>query len=263
MFPYIISIGPVQLPTYGVLVATAFLVALWITGKLAAKAGANKDRIVDLGVACAVAGIIGAKLNMILVDLPEYMADPGRIFSLSFLQAAGIFYGGFILALIAAWWFMRRYKLPVLATADLFAPGVAIGHAIGRLGCFAAGCCWGNACDRSWAVTFHDARAHELTGVPLGVPLHPTQIYESAAEVAIFFWLYSRIGKPHRAGAIIAQYLILYGLTRFVVDFFRNQEQGNFLGGPFTNAQSISLALMLFTAAMYFRLRNRPPRETP
>ncbi len=124
-----------------------------------------------------MAGILGAKLLMILVDLPEYARDPSMLFSMATLQAAGIFYGGLLLALITAFFYMRSKRLPMLATADVLAPGIALGHSIGRLGCFAAGCCWGRPTNLPWAVTFHKPEAHDLVGVPLGsrsIPLSST-----------------------------------------------------------------------------------------
>jgi phosphatidylglycerol:prolipoprotein diacylglycerol transferase len=169
MLPKLIHFGSFFLPTYGVLVATAFLVGLWMTSRLAKAAGMNSDVIVNLGVYCALAGIVGAKVLMIALD-PALRANPMEIFSLSTLQSAGIFYGGLVAALLMAYFYMKRHQLPVLKTADLFAPGLALGHGIGRLGCFAAGCCWGRTTHVPWAVTFTnpDARA---VGVPLGIPL--------------------------------------------------------------------------------------------
>jgi len=178
------------------------------------------------------------------VDLPEYLRDPRMLFSLSTLQAAGIFYGGLLMALIVAWFYMRRKHLPMLATADVLAPGIALGHGIGRLGCFAAGCCWGAQCNLPWAVTFTKPEAHDLVGVPLGVPLHPTQLYEAIAEAIIFLILYWRISKPHRPGAIIGLYLVLYSTVRFFDDFLRDPQQPNPFGGPFNTAQWISLGLI-------------------
>jgi phosphatidylglycerol:prolipoprotein diacylglycerol transferase len=118
-----------------------------------------------------------------------------------------------------------------------------------------AGCCWGTQCDRPWAVTFTSPEAHDLVGVPLGIPLHPTQLYEAFAEFAIFAFLYWRVRKPHRDGAIIATYLVLYSAVRFVVEFFRNHEQGNLWNGPFDTSQWISLLLLLMGA--YYLIKNR------
>ncbi len=255
MHPYLFEVFGYRQSTYGVLVAAGFLLALAITGRLAKRRGADPETITNLGMYCAIAGYVGAKLNMILFDLDAYLKNPGELFSLATLQAAGVFYGGLLLALAFAFWYMRRKQLPALATADLFAPGLALGHAIGRLGCFAAGCCWGTRCDRPWAVTFTDPEAHNLVGVPLHVPLHPSQLYEALAELVLFGFLYWRIGRPHAPGVILAYYLALYGLTRFVVDFFRTQYQPSLF--PFTNAQWISLLLIALAAGYGLRMRRR------
>jgi phosphatidylglycerol:prolipoprotein diacylglycerol transferase len=146
---------------------------------------------------------------------------------------------------------MRKTGLAPLATADVFAPAIALGHAIGRLGCFCAGCCWGLECHLPWAVTFRDPAANDITGVPLNVPLHPTQLYESLAEFLIFGLLYWRIRKPHGKGAIIGLYLMLYGGVRFVVEFYRYHEQGNLWHNGLDTAQVISLALVALGASRF------------
>ncbi len=179
--------------------AIAFLAALWMAGRLAARAGLNSDAVTNLGIYCALAAIAGAKVMMFLVDLPYYMQHAGEIFSLATLRAGGVFYGGLIAALAVAWWYMRRTRLPLWKTADVFAPAIALGHGIGRLGCFSAGCCWGVRANVPWAVTFTNPAANDLVGVPLNVPLHPTQLYESFAEFCIFGILYWRIRKAARA----------------------------------------------------------------
>jgi phosphatidylglycerol:prolipoprotein diacylglycerol transferase len=259
MYPNLFGIP--FLHTYGVLVAIAFLVGLWVVGRLAREARLNPDSVTNLGLYCALAAIAGAKLMMFIVDIPYYTEHPSQIFSIETLQAGGVFYGGLIAALAVSWWYMRRTKLPLLRTADVFAPAIALGHGIGRIGCFTAGCCWGDRCDRPWAVTFRSAEAHDRVGVPLGVPLHPTQIYEAIAEFLIFGVLYWRFHRAHRDGAIISLYLVLYSAVRFVVEFFRYHEQGNLWGGPLDTSQWISIALFLLGGA-YFMLGRRSPTPT-
>lgn len=245
MHPQLIRIGDFFVPTYGLLVTTGFLVALWLATRLAGKSGLNKEAVLNLGIYCGLAGILGAKVLLILVDLDYYRRNPGEILSFSTFQAGGVFYGGLLAALATAFLYMRRKQLAVLATADVFAPGLALGHAIGRVGCFMAGCCWGVECRRSWAVTFMDPAANQLFGTPLGVPLHPTQLYEAATEALTFGILYLRFGRPHRPGGIIGLYLVLYACARFVIEFFRAPEQPNPFGGPLTSAQWISVGLFL------------------
>jgi phosphatidylglycerol---prolipoprotein diacylglyceryl transferase len=255
VYPEIFHIG--FLHTYGVMVAAAFLTALWLAGRLAKETGLNVESVTNLGVYCALAAIAGAKLMMFVVDAPYYVKNPGEVFSLSTLQAGGVFYGGLLLALAVSAWYMRKAKLPPLPVADAFAPGIALGHGIGRIGCLAAGCCWGRECRLPWAVTFTNPEANRLVGVPLGIPLHPTQIYEALAEFAIFGVLLWRFRRPHGKGDILSLYLLLYGAARFAVEFVRFHEQPHPFGGPFNTSQWISLALALAGAAHFLAHRRR------
>jgi phosphatidylglycerol:prolipoprotein diacylglycerol transferase len=238
LFPKLISAGSFYLPTYGVLVALAFLAGLAVTVRLARRSGLSAELMTNLAVYCALAGLLGAKLLMIAFDWPDI-----RIFSLSTLQAAGVFHGGLVLAILTAFLYVRRQGLPWLQTADAFAPGVALGHSIGKLGCFAAGCCWGIASNRPWAVTFHSVDAYSLTGVPLETPLHPSQLYEFAAEGILFAFLYWMFGRPHAPGKIIGLYLLLSSAARFGIEFTRFHEQTPPFGLPLSITQWIAIGL--------------------
>lgn len=245
MYPKLISIGGFYLPTYGVMVALAFLAGLAITARLARRVGLDPEKVTNLAVYGALAGLAGAKIFMFAFDWEIYARQPGEIFSLATLQSAGVFQGGVVFAFLAGWWLMARDRLPVIETLDVFAPGLAIGHGIGRLGCFAAGCCWGVKCDRPWAVTFTNPEATMLTGVPLGVPLHPTQLYEAAAELVIFALLYGLFLRRPRPGTVMGLYLLLYSVVRFFVEFLRNHQQTAPFGGALSNTQWISAGLAL------------------
>lgn len=242
MLPKLIKVGSFFLPTYGVLVAIAFLVAIWVTTKLARREGLDTEKITNLALYCAIGGMAGAKLFMFFFDWRKYLSGEYKLFSMETLQAAGVFQGGLVVAVLVAVWYMRSSGLPGWRTADIFAPGIAIGHAIGRLGCFAAGCCWGDKCDLPWAVTFNNPEAQELTGVPLNVPLHPTQLYEALAEVVIFAFLWRRIHREHPDGSVIGWYMVLYSAVRFAVEFVRNHEQALIAGLSLT--QWISLGTL-------------------
>ncbi len=196
----------------------------------------------NLGVYCALVGMLGAKVMMIVMD-PEYRVHPEEIFTRETLQSAGIFYGRLHRrAPVLAYFYMRRQNLPVLSTADLFAPGVAIGHGIGRLGWyFAAWMLLVSLTTATLAVTFTSREA--TTGVPLGVPLHPTQLYEALAEGIICLILISQLKKHRPDGRVIGLYLLLYGMVRFAVEFLREHDGSNPLGGPFVLEQWISLAV--------------------
>jgi phosphatidylglycerol---prolipoprotein diacylglyceryl transferase len=263
VFPKLIQIGSFYIPTYGVMVAIAFLVGLTITVKLARRSGLDGEVVTNLAVYCALAGLLGAKLLMILFDWRVFFSDPAQIFSLSTLQAAGVFQGGLVLAFVTAFLYVRHTKLPWLATLDAFAPGIAIGHAIGRIGCFAAGCCWGKECDLPWAVTFHNPQAALLTGVPLEMPLHPSQLYELLTEGALFAFLYWRFGKPHTTGKIMGLYLVLSSIARFGIEFTRFHEQGLYAGLSLTQWIAIGLALVGVLLLLRDSVRAKVNRPLP
>lgn len=261
MYPKLIEIGTFYLPTYGVLVALGFLAGLAVTTRLGQRVGLRPELVTNLAVYVALSGMLGAKIAMILFDWQQYAAAPGRIFSMETLQAAGVFQGGLILALITAYFYMKQQGLPMLATSDAFAPGVAIGHAIGRLGCFAAGCCWGTECDLPWAVRFHDPVAWNLTGVPLETPLHPAQLYESATELMLFGFLMWRFKKPHAPGRIIGFYLVFSSIIRFGIEFVRFHQQSLTLGLSLT--QWIAAGLAALGAVLLVRTGKPTPVSEP
>jgi phosphatidylglycerol:prolipoprotein diacylglycerol transferase len=247
------------MPTYGLLVATGLIVGLIIAARLGQREGMDKETLYNFGVYLALAGILGSKLALILQEADFYWENPGRLFTLSTLQSGGIFYGGLILGILTAIWYTHRHHLSFLKLGDVFAPGVAVGHSIGRLGCFAAGCCWGEETTMPWGVTFTDPHAHETVGVPLNVALHPTQLYEAAAELAIFLFLYSQFRKKQFDGQILGWYLFLYSIARFVIEIFRSHEVDAVLWqGGLSAAQGISI--VLFGIGVWL-LWLRPHRE--
>src|SRR5215204_1508251 len=183
MYPELFRIGSFPVNTYGVLLALGMLLALFVASKLAARDGLPRERIYDLGLWTLIGGLLGSKVLMYFTE------ENVQILSLDFLRSGGVYYGGFIGGFLALVVLIRWYKLPFWKVADAFAPGVAIGQAIGRQGCFAAGCCWGKPTGVPWGVEFGEL-AHRITGVPTGVHLHPTQLYESFAALFIFLFLY-------------------------------------------------------------------------
>lgn len=261
MFPKLIQFGDFFLPAYGFFVAAGFLAGMGLVLRLARRAGLDRDRIANLAIYCALAGLAGAKILMFIMDFPYYSENPGRIFSLDTLLSAGVYYGGFLGAFGFAWIYIRRHRMPWWKTADVFAPGVALGHAIGRLGCFAAGCCWGSECHRPWAVTFTNPEARELTGVPLGVPLHPAQLYEAAATALVAAFLYYRFCRPHADGQILGWYFTLYSGARFLLEFFRHHDQPFPVEAvPLTWTQWIA-ALLCFAGVSVLLKRRRQQSE--
>ena len=259
MFPKLISFGDYFLPTYGVLVALGFFVALQVVVRLSKRSGIDPEKATNLAIYCALSGLLGAKLLMLLFDFQMYWEHPERLKDT--VQAAGVFQGGLVLATAFAIWFMRRNRMPMLRTMDAFAPGIAIGHAIGRLGCFAAGCCWGVVCDKPWAVTFHNEDAEKLVGVLLNKPLHPTQLYEAASEALLFAFLWWRSKQAHRPGEILGLYLVFSSIARFIIEFYREHQQVRPFGGPFSLTQWIALGLLL--PGIYLVVRPSSPAPAP
>ena len=263
MYPELFRIGSFPVNTYGVLLATAFLLALVVAARLGARDGLPRERIYDLGLWLLLAAIVGSKVMLLFVE-PEYRAHPLSLLSLDFLRSGGVFYGGFIAAVATAYVLVRRYKLPWWQTADACAPAIALGNAIGRQGCFAAGCCWGKPTNLPWGVAFTE-RAHEITGVPLGVHLHPTQLYESFATFIFFLFLIWLHRHKKFRGQVILTYAVLYAVMRFTVEFFRADQRGDILGLTSLTGLSTSqlIALVVGAASLVLLIVRwrRAPRD--
>ena len=246
MLPRLFHIGNFNLPTYGFLVSLGVLVGLWVSVRNSQKQGINPDHAWNFGILVVLSGIIGAKILYIINDWGIYAEHPGAIFSWSTLQAGGVFSGGLIAALVAAAWYIRRNHMPALATCDAFAPGLALGHAIGRIGCFAAGCCYGKPTTHFWGVTFTNPLAAELVGTPLHAALQPTQLFESAVELANFFILMWMLKRKKFDGQVFGAYLVLYGVARYFLEFLRGDPgRGEVFGNLMTGTQLISIFLVI------------------
>lgn len=260
------NLGPFTLHTYGVLLAIAFLAGLWIAGRQARKAGLDANRITDMAVYVLIAGLVGAKLLLLGVEWSYFSKNPREL--LSIFQSGGVFYGGLLGAFPVAWWYVRRHGLPGWRTADVLAPGVALGQGIGRLGCFAAGCCFGRPADVPWAVTFRDPYATRTVGTPLDTALHATQIYESLAVFAIFGFLLWLSRRKKFDGQVTLAYVALYSVARFLIEFYRGDAaRGTVFGGMLSTSQFIAILLVLGAAVLYpyaaRKNKTGPPTTTP
>jgi len=257
MYPKILDIGPLTIHTYGLLLALAFIAGIWLASRNAAKSGLNPDSIWNLGLIIIFSALVGAKLLLFISDSSYYMENPREIFSLATLRSSGVYYGGLLLALLASAWYMHRAKLPSWQVADITAPGIALGQSIGRLGCLSAGCCYGKPTSMPWGITFTNTYSYENVGVPLNVPLHPTQIYESLGTFLLFGFLMWRLGRKHFTGQIILEYLMLYAGLRFLIEFFRDDERGFVLNGLLSTSQFIGILTILGSALAFIYLRRR------
>jgi phosphatidylglycerol:prolipoprotein diacylglycerol transferase len=254
MFPRLIHHGNFYLPTYGLMVATGLIVGLLVITHLAKKNGVDPDDAWNLGIIAILSGILGAKILMVIVEWQRYSSD---LFST--MQAGGVFSGGVVAAFIAGTWYVRRNRMPWLKTTDVFAPGLALGHAFGRLGCFAAGCCYGKPTNLPWGVKFSDEWAHRISDTPLGVHLHPTQLYEFLVELLNFFLLFWLIRRKRFDGQIIGTYLFSYGVARFFLEFLRDDAgRGQFLGTWMTATQFIAILMVIAGGALWMIGARKP-----
>jgi len=219
----------------------------------------DASRILDLGIYIIVAALLGAKLLLLVTDFDQFRASPADLLSLA--RSGGVFYGGLISAVAVAFWYIHRYRLPFWTTCDAFAPAIALGHVTGRLGCFAAGCCYGKPTNVPWAVVFTDPLAAANVGTPLGIPLHPTQLYEAGAELLILVVILAteRRGRPF-PGRTFWFYMILYAITRYIIEIFRGDPRGVVFG--ISTSQFISVLLAPLAIAMLIWLSRTTP-ETP
>jgi phosphatidylglycerol:prolipoprotein diacylglycerol transferase len=259
VFPRLLEVGPLTIYTYGVLLAAAYLVGLKLALVRARARGLDPARTLDLGIAIIVSALVGAKLMLLIVDFQYFRERPAELLSL--VRSGGVFYGGLIGAVGVALWYMRRHGLPIWTTCDVFAPGIALGHAVGRLGCLMAGCCYGKPTTLPWGITFTDPFAAANVGTPLGIALHPTQLYEAGAELAILavLLLSERRGRAF-PGRTFWIYIFLYGVSRFIIEMFRGDERG-MVFGVLSTSQFISVLIVPISVAMLIWLGRTPQPE--
>ncbi len=249
-------LGQFTLGTYGLFYAAAFLVAVRLSMLYARREGIEPTRMIDLGIWVLLAGIVGAKVLLVAVDFPYYWHHKMEI--INNWRSAGVFYGGFAAAVLAGMLYVHRTRLPLGRTADAVAPGLALAQAIGRIGCLSAGCCYGKPTTSSWSITFVDPRAHDLTGVPLGIPLYPTQIYHGLADFFLFLLLVLAYRRKEADGTIFWLYVLVYAVLRFIIEFFRGDFRGDVFGGLLSTSQLIGVLAAAAAIFFLFRLRGRP-----
>ena len=270
------------LHAYGLLIATGFVTGIWLAQREARRRGQDAERLADLAFWILVAAFVGSRVYFVLVNWGDYFG-PGRFMAstpvgriprvLAIWEGGLVFYGGLIGATLVAWGYMRKHRLPFLAYSDTMIPSVAIGHFFGRLGCFCAGCCWGDVAHGHlpWAAHFPpESLAYQtFAGRPdpsaflaadrlHTLPLHQTQLYESFGELGLFVLLVLWVRPRKRFhGEVLATWMLLYAILRSTVESFRGDvERGLVLGlgvGTWT-----SLVIFGIGAAIYVNgLRRR------
>lgn len=245
MYNELFSLGPVTIYGYGLCTGLGVVAALLISWRRAANRGLNTDIPSELAILALICGYAGAKLLYILTSMDEFLADP-----LSVLGFEGfVVYGGILAGLLAAWLYCRKKQLIFGQWIDIMMPAVAVAQGFGRIGCFMAGCCYGLPTDSCLGVVFPAG-----SGAPAGIPLWPTQLFSAAGDFAIaaVLMLYGRKQRPH--GRVGLFYLVLYGVGRFVIEFFRNDPRGNvaFL----STSQFISVFVVIIAVVLLVRQKK-------
>jgi len=258
LHPVLVKIGSFQLPTYGLLLALALVAAIWTASRLGRREGLDPNRLLDFSTWLIVVGLVGAKVLMIVSDWGYYRQNRGEIFSWATLQSGGVFYGGFMAACFFAVWYVRAYRLPPLKIFDIYAPAIALGQSVGRLGCFSAGCDYGTPTNSFLGVVFTNPYSHDVTGVPLNIRIHPTQLYESLATLLIFGILLWRYRHKKQDGEIFLLYLTLYAVARFFLEFLRGDEDRGFVFHHLlSTSQFIAILAVLVSIGLWAYLRRQ------
>jgi phosphatidylglycerol:prolipoprotein diacylglycerol transferase len=252
--PEFIRLGPLDIHTYGVLVAIGFVVGLAVAARRARREGIDPERVTDLGVWLIVSGMLGGKLFHIIFFWNDFIYG-WRTEGVRSLREGFVFYGGFIAASLTAVAYARVKRLSFAKLADIFAPSVALGHAFGRMGCFFNGCCYGKPCSLPWAVRF--PRPHVMAGIPV----HPTEIYEALGNLVIFAGLSALYRHKRFDGQIWWLYVLGYGVLRFIVEFFRG-DYDTYYFGVLTLGHLIALAMIAVGAVALVLLQRRATVRT-
>ena len=251
-----LDLGFLTVHWYGVLVAVGFLAALWTASRRSLRENISAETIMDLGPWLIVGALVGARAWYVVSYWREGFAN--RPFTEVFMVHHGglVFYGGLVGASLACVLFTRRRELPLWKVADILAPSIALGQVFGRIGCLMNGCCYGRACGRWWGIRFPGG--HETNGVAV----HPTQIYESLLNLALYgglAWLYRR---KKFDGQVFVAYLASYAVLRSFVELFRGDYPVRHLIGGITPGQMVSLGILAVAGVLFAKL-PRPAAGPP
>jgi phosphatidylglycerol:prolipoprotein diacylglycerol transferase len=264
MHPILVDLGRFQIRAYGFMLAVSFLLGIWFAGRRAKKFGVDPQKILDLSVIIILAAVVGSRLLYVVFHLDQY-SNPLEMFAL--WQGGATFYGGFLLALAASWWWVQKHNLDFLTVADIMAPGIALGLVFTRVGCLMSGCCFGKPTDHAWGIVFPPdspaGSAAALAASRMGldhVALHPTQVYSSLKGLVIFVVLLALQPRLQKRGATFGLFVVLYGIGRFTIDFFRFYEDNARVLMGLSFNQVISVVLIVIGLVLLLRPADKPAR---
>ncbi len=239
MYPVLFNIGPLPVRGYGFAIAMGLLVCIFFSRKEAVRVGENPDLLMDLAFYTIIAGLIGSRLFYLFNDMDYFIKNPLNIFKV--WEGGLVFYGAAIGAGITGFYYLKKNDMKLWKTVDIAAPFLPLAHAIARIGCLLAGCCYGAICDLPWAITFHD----KLSIAPTEVALHPTQIYSTLSNFTIFIFLYWFRKKKKFEGQVFWIYVLIYSVARSFVEMFRGDPRGTWGFGPLSVSQSVGVIMFI------------------
>jgi len=245
----------IPLHTYGFMIALGFLSGIYTIRKLAKRSGMNPDRISDLAFWLLLWGFIGARILYVITRWEDFAPNPADIFKV--WEGGLVFFGGLIAATAFAIYFFRKHRLSAWKMIDVLTPGLVVAHAFGRIGCFSAGCCYGKPTGEPWGVRFQS----DLVDADLrGIPLHPTQLYESVSLFILFAGLLYIFKRKRFDGQVGLTYFMLYPIIRSIIEIFRGDLiRGFVIDGILSTSQFISI--LVFIAALVVLLRRMKQAE--
>lgn len=256
MMPQLFQSGSLTIQSYGFFIVLGFLAAVRWTTLLMQREGISAAKTEGLGLVTIISSGIGSKV-LTEFDYPGFYSDSNSSFLWGQVTGrGGVFYGGFLLAIAATVLYCRLVRLSWWHAADGVAPALALAQGLGRVGCFLAGCCWGVPTNLPFGTTFRSELAHETTGVPLHLRLHPTQLYEAALLFFSIPFLLALRRKRVFHGEVILVYLLYYAVARFLLEFLRADPRGHHLGGLLSTSQLIAL-LIIPVAVVLFLSRSK------
>jgi phosphatidylglycerol---prolipoprotein diacylglyceryl transferase len=264
MHPILFHSGSITIYTYGVLVASGVVLGLLYARHQALRAGLDPEKTWNMGIYAVLLALFLAKLWLVFSDWDYYIAHPRDILSIATFQSGGTFYGGVIGAILTIVVYSLVQKMALISVLDTYAAAVPLGHAIGRMGCFFAGCCYGKPTTLPWGIEFKNLSAAQIVGTPLGIHLHPTQLYEAGAEFvnfAILVWLGAR---QRFKGELLGTYFLLYGVERGTIEFFRGDPGRTMLfHDTISLMQIVSIGLILTGGFLWYRGLRGAAATTP
>ncbi len=262
MHPVLFEIGPLTIYSYGVMLALAFVVGIALAMGSAKREGVPTNTILDLSLISLITGIIGARILFVLLNLDYYSRHP--LETIMFWQGGLVYYGGIILGVSCAILFLKIRKASIWKVVDICTPSLALGQAIGRIGCFLNGCCFGKPI--SWGVKFPPGSMASYEQFSSGLirsaseyslPVHPAQLYSSLNALIIFLILIVVRRRKGFNGEIFWLYLLLYTITRFGIEFLRGDDRGPAFFGSYSISQLLGIWVFILSLIMLGALSRK------